>query len=230
MLIQALLALLVPLSPRAPSPRDTLHRIDHLILGAASLDSGLAEFERLTGVRPVFGGVHPGRGTQNALVALGDGAYLEILVPRTDAPDGPDTTPLRGLKRLTPIGWAIRSSDLARSREALQSSGFAPGEVSSGSRRKPDGGLLAWTAMGLGAPAPLTAPFLIQWSRESAHPSTTSPGGCTLVEVVIRDPKSADLERLVRAFAVAVTARAADTPAMTITLACPGGRVTFGEG
>ncbi len=52
--------------------------VDHIILGAANLEAGMAAFEKATGVMPVRGGAHPGRGTQNALVSLGDATYLEL--------------------------------------------------------------------------------------------------------------------------------------------------------
>ena len=49
-------------------------QIDHVILGIDDLDRGVKAFEAATGVKPVYGGKHPG-GTHNALVSLGDG-YL----------------------------------------------------------------------------------------------------------------------------------------------------------
>lgn len=52
---------------------------DHLILGIRDLDEGIRLFYEQTGVRPVVGGAHPGRGTQNALASLGAGVYVEIV-------------------------------------------------------------------------------------------------------------------------------------------------------
>jgi Glyoxalase-like domain len=65
--------------------------IDHLVVGARTLEEGAAWVEQHLGVKPQKGGVHEGFGTHNMLLGLGPECYLEIIAadPSQPQPDHP---------------------------------------------------------------------------------------------------------------------------------------------
>lgn len=192
--------------------------LDHIILATGSLARGMAAFTRLTGVTPVVGGQHPGRGTQNALASLGAGQYLEVLAPISDS--GPPE-PLR------PMGWAIRTSDLAALRARLERDGIRTTAPVPGSRRKPDGALLTWATAGVEGAASPFMPFFIEWGKDVPHPSATSPSGCSLQQFVITEPDATLLRRVLAAAGVPVIVETGARREAALTLDCPHGRITF---
>lgn len=196
--------------------------IDHVILAINDLDAGIEAFARVTGVKAVRGGEHPGRGTQNALVSLGAGRYVEIMAPMPSAPK-PAAIPFT---RLTPAGWALHARDLPAIVSRLKDAGFETVGPTPGSRRRPDGSLLEWQTAGARGAGLDLAPFLIEWAAGARHPSTDSPSGCQLGSLELADPEPAALQR----FFEAVGYKARVSPgerSMRLTLECRGGKVSF---
>jgi hypothetical protein len=213
-----------------PTPKEAAVVIDHLILGIDDLERGIADFERLTGVRAVFGGVHPGRGTQNALTSLGEGRYIEIIAPDPkQSVESPMVSGLKTLKTLTAVGWALGTTDLFALQARLLGREIQHSAIMPGSRALPDGSRLQWSTFGVTQPAHQWLPFFIRWTDPAKQPSLTSPGGCTLESVQIEDPRPDPVAHVLNTVGVKVPVKQSDRSAMTIVLRCPKGRVTFNE-
>ena len=60
--------------------------IDHIVVGAASLDEGRAYIEETCGVTVPFGGIHQQFSTHNCLMQVGQERYFEIIAANPDAP------------------------------------------------------------------------------------------------------------------------------------------------
>src|SRR6516164_9258959 len=99
--------------------------IDHILLGVSELDHGIAWVERRTGVRAAVGGVHPGRGTRNALLALGPRCYLEIIAPDPQQPPLPPAQPLAAMQEPRLFNWAVHTDDIQSSAKRAVAAGFA---------------------------------------------------------------------------------------------------------
>jgi len=123
-------------------------------------------------VASVEGGRHPGWGTANRIVPLGD-AYLELvaIVDESEARQsllGRWVAARRGgLAR--PLGWAVRTDGLDDVAERL---GLA---VHSGSRDLPGGGVVRWRMAGLEqAVAEPSLPFFLEWAPGTPFPGRTA--------------------------------------------------------
>lgn len=201
--------------------------IDHIMLGVSNLEAGMREFETLTGIRPTFGGEHPHLGTHNALVSAGPATYIEIIAPRPGATVDADLADLAKLDHLTPIGWAVSSSDIAALRAQLTHAGVGASDPRAGSRATPSGTTLHWTTLGITDPELDSAPFFIHWDDATTHPAKTSPGGCEIVRFEIGEPNAGALQRIERALGASLYAHQAATPSMVLTLRCGSREVTF---
>lgn len=206
-----------------------LSRVDHLVYATAELDRGSAEIEALLGIRAVPGGRHAAWGTCNALVGLGPRCYLEILAPDPDHSTGPAWR-LFGLETLGAsrlLTWAANSTGLEKLRDSAAGEGVALGDVLSGERQRPDGGVLRWT---LTDPRRVLAdgvvPFFIDWGQ-SPHPALFSPKGATLVSLQAEHPEAARVRGMLRTLDLELTVQDGPVPALLAAIDCPKGRVVL---
>ena len=106
---------------RSNNARDA---VDHLLLGAADLEAGIAWFEARTGVKAAIGGVHPGAGTRNALASLGDRQYLEIIAPDPAQSAFNFQIDLRRLASPRLVTWAAAALTSMRRRRRHDKAGY----------------------------------------------------------------------------------------------------------
>ena len=142
-----------------------LTRIDHVMICVPDLQRGIDAYTRI-GFNIHPGGVHPGRGTHNAIAFLQDD-YLELLSVRDQAEHaaaaagGPDA----GLGAFLAAGGGFRyvivqSDDLAADVLAMRQRGVAVSAAMEGGRRTPAGQELRWKLATLGASNPLPVVFI----------------------------------------------------------------------
>lgn len=201
--------------------------VDHLVYAALDLDRGIREIETLLGVRATAGGRHPGRGTRNALLALGDDVYLEIIAPDPDqAP--PPSGRWFGIDALTSsrlAAWAAKTSDVDALRDRALQRGIALGDVQAGSRRRPDGVELSWRFTDPGhVVAGGVVPFFIDWGQ-SPHPASSAARGASLVELRAEHPDARGVQRMLETLAIQIPVRQAPRPALVAVIERRYGRV-----
>ncbi len=135
---------------------------DHIVILEGDLNEAMRRYEAL-GFQVERGGVHPAWGTENALIPLVNGTYLELQAARDPSrpvrhrlwqrPDG-------SLRESGEYGgYALTSNDLAGDVDRLKVGGPLFEEPQAGSRARPDGQMVRWRAA---FPTLPTLPFLIQ--------------------------------------------------------------------
>mmetsp|Transcript_65302 Transcript_65302/g.211514 ORF Transcript_65302/g.211514 Transcript_65302/m.211514 type:complete len:259 (+) Transcript_65302:99-875(+) len=239
------------MDPEAPAAGCPELRVDHLVFVVPELDAGVADFERLTGVRPCMGGRHVGIGTHNALVSLGEGVYLELLA-KDPTQEESKTAAWLGVDSskacLTtfcacPANAADQLDRVATS--SKDQSGYDVGPIRDMSRHTPVGKLLRWRLaaenhkQGVAQlPEGGLVPFLIDWSlNELPHPSETSPSGCRLVALRAQHPDPSAVEKVLvglgatscfsRDESSGLCAASGPTPKLEVVLETPKGLVTL---
>ena len=191
-------------------------RLDHLMWGAPSLQAGMAEARRLFAVTPAAGGVHPGLGTCNALLSLGDDQYLEVIAPdRAQELAGTLGARLASLEMPALVTWAAAASDLDAVASAARGAAFTVRGPVPTERRAPDGSVLRWRLLFVSGHAfGGLVPFFIDW-MDTPHPSRTNPVAGRFLDLDVATPEVEELNTLYASLGIPVRASRAPAPSLT---------------
>jgi hypothetical protein len=201
--------------------------IDHLVYATPDLQTGIDRIDKSLGVRATPGGQHPGRGTRNALLALGPAIYLEIIGPDPEQPKPSQPRPfgIDALNEPRLVTWVVKENNLERRSSDAHRAGVTLGEVIPGSRKRSDGVLLSWRYTD---PRTVVAdglvPFFIDWGK-TPHPAVTAAPGASLVELRAEHPDADRVQRILKHLGLGLSVRQGARPALIATLTGPRGSI-----
>lgn len=167
--------------------------LDHLVIGAKTLQQGVEYVKTYLGVDIPKGGNHPTMGTHNHLMSLGNGCFLEVIAidPLGAPPQKPRWYGLNDPfvqakieKQPQLLTWVVNTTDIHTFQTKSSVSFGSPEPVSRGNLHwhfgVPDDGRLLAGGM---------VPYVIQW-HTTPHPSTNMQDmGCSLQKLQIYHPQ-----------------------------------------
>jgi hypothetical protein len=201
--------------------------LDHLVVGARTLDEGVRWCEATLGVTPGPGGRHPLMGTHNRLARLSNASFLEVIAIDPDAPPPArarwfaldDAAAFADGPRL--LHWVARTDALDATLAALRAVGIDAGRAIAASRDTPQG-RLEWRIAVRDDGALLAAgalPTLIDWGACRQPAATMAPCGLALRSMTLRGVPPA----AARVLGLAI--ETSDGPALRVVLDTPRGAV-----
>jgi hypothetical protein len=169
-------------------------RIDHVMICVPELNAGIGQYRAL-GFDMHPGGVHPGKGTHNA-IAFNRDDYIELLAMHDRAEYEQASASLRRddgvLPAFVAAGGGIRyviiqSDGLEADIAAMRARGVEVSDVLAGSRRTIQGLELRWKAAVLGAANPLPLFFIehltpVEQRRSQIPGAVAHPNGVQHIE------------------------------------------------
>jgi hypothetical protein len=142
------------------------------VIAVSDLAAAAREMQARHGLAVIDGGRHPGWGTANRIVPLGE-TYLELaaVVDEAEAAQSAFGRWVAGVPRgpARLLGWAVRTDRLD---DVARRLGLT---VQAGSRAGRDGKLVRWRVGGIEqAAAEPSLPFFIEWARGTSLPGRAS--------------------------------------------------------
>ena len=183
------------------------NKIDHIVVGAETLEQGMSSLHDVLGVTLPKASKHEAMSTHNCVAPVGNESFIEILAIDPEAPepgrtrwfdmDNPQVQ-ARFKKNPCAYHWVVGTSDL---NAVVANSPIEMGEIVTFTRGDrswrlniPKDGTLSENGL---------IPTFIEWSP-GAHPSTGMADlGLMLEEVVLTHPDPAELKKTLEALGVA---------------------------
>jgi hypothetical protein len=200
--------------------------LDHVQIAVPDLAATGDRLAANLGVASVEGGIHPGWGTGNRIVPLGD-SYLELVSVIDEELARQNTFGRWVAANMTghgrPLGWAVRTDDLDAIAGRL---GLTP---EPGSRETPDGRRLSWRTAEVGRSAedPLL-PFFIEWGEGTPFPGRAEvrhPAGALSIARVELEGDASELAGWLGDHTLPVVVRPGEPAVRRIVLGAPAGEI-----
>jgi hypothetical protein len=204
--------------------------IDHLLFAVDDLQAAARDIEARHGLSSIAGGRHPGWGTANRIVPLGD-AYLELVtvVDQAEAMQSPFGSWVASAAGTLagPFAWAVRTHRLDDVAHRL---GLT---VAGGSRVDRSGRSLRWRLAGIERAAhEPSLPFFIEWQAGSRLPGSAQRADSLGPLAIVSLRLSGDPHRLTAwlgLHAMPITVRPGPAAVTGITLAGSVGEIVLGD-
>lgn len=203
--------------------------IDHVLIAVADLAAAAREMKEHHGLASIKGGRHPGWGTANRIVPLGE-TYLELVavVDEAEARQSVFGRWVASGANISgqPIGWAVRTDDIEEVGRRL---GLP---VHAGSRVTPNGDRLEWRAAGMEeAAADGSLPFFIEWGAGTSFPGRAlvkHPGGTPVITRILTQGNAGRLADWLDGHALPVTVSPGNPMLAGIVLSRADGAIILG--
>ena len=209
------------------------NRIDHVAVGAETLEQAVAAMEVALGVTVPRGGKHDAMSTHNCVMQCGNESFFELIAIDPDAPADPGrrrwftldepATRARLAERPRALCWVVGTDDLD---SVIQSSPVDLGDVVLFTRGERSWRLTVPKDGSL--PMDGLIPAFIEWSP-GPHPSTAQQDlGVTLSRVQLSHPDADGLTDILKTLQVDHLADVREGPSgLSFALQTPKGRVVL---
>ena len=202
--------------------------IDHIVYATPHFEDTIKFFQDQIGVTPEIGGRHLNMGTKNALLNLGNKAYLEILA--IDLENTAITSPrwmgIDLINEAKCTRWALSSAEIQRDASILKSIESNLGNIIAGSRKLPSQESLNWRmTMPLAEPEVDVLPFFLDWSDSAFHPCDQLLMMCSIKQIAINHPNPLTIQTHFDKFGINQKVGHAESPEIKVLIVGPKGEV-----